>query len=223
MSLGGCGARSCECGVTSSSLVVTRSGDTFGIESMAFGNYTSIPRPASPVQWQHIYETDTGRYRVWDGTYWVITGGSMPGFQLERQSLLTLTTAVEATVPLPTEIYDTDGFHTGSDGFATIPAGYGGDYIVIPGGVFAASAAGQRNIRYQIAGNSVTPTQNPTQWAGGWAMLATTNNGFVVPEIHRLEAGATLTLRAYQTSGGNLDLTLGSLKGFMIRHLPALV
>lgn len=40
--------------------------------AIAFGNYTSSTRPATPFQNQIIRESDTGIRRMWDGTKWAI-------------------------------------------------------------------------------------------------------------------------------------------------------
>lgn len=37
---------------------------------------TSGTRPSSPVQGQHIYETDTGDERIWDGSAWISFAGA---------------------------------------------------------------------------------------------------------------------------------------------------
>lgn len=40
---------------------------------------TSTTRPATPTTGRHIYETDTGRTLVFDGTYWQTVGGGAWG------------------------------------------------------------------------------------------------------------------------------------------------
>ena len=43
-----------------------------GIDSVRTGVCTSTTRPASPFDGQVIYETDTDRAMVWNGTSWVV-------------------------------------------------------------------------------------------------------------------------------------------------------
>ncbi len=220
-----CGDRTCDCGITSESLTITGSGsngDPWVVESNAFAIVTSITHPGSPFMWQHIFETDTGRIKYWDGTNWIWEAGNPPGCNLERQAALTIAHNTPTTVAIDAEIWDTDGFHTGTDGFATIPAGLGGDYLVTARARYVANATGTRNVRPLIANNATPPTQNNVQFAGGFLMENTANNGNVDAEPFRLEAGATVTLQTTQTSGADLDLSSAKLSLTMIRHIPSL-
>jgi hypothetical protein len=40
--------------------------------------------------------------------------------------------------------------------------------------------------------------------------------------VFRLEAGATVTLQAYQNSGGNLNLLTAAIDARMVRSIPSL-
>lgn len=223
MGLGGCGAPSCNCGITSSSLIVDQDDGVFNIEAQAFVICTSLTRPASPTQWLHIFETDTGRQFYWNGTHWVWIAGNPPSFQIERQTPLSLVTSgTEQTVTLPTEVIDTDASHTGSDGFITIPATWGGDWVIFAHGQFDNSATGMRYVRLVVASNATPPVQNNNSRVGGYAMIDTVNNGFPYTDRFRLEAGATVTLRALQTTGGAFDIETAFLKGHLINHIPSL-
>lgn len=90
---------------------------------------TSGTRPVSPTQGDQIYETDRNRLYVY-GTAWQIIGGSMPRVRTVKstgvQSIPDSTTTI-ITFP-DGEEYDSDGFHSGSSGRITVPAGLGGVY-----------------------------------------------------------------------------------------------
>jgi hypothetical protein len=224
MALSGCAPRSCECGIVSDSLSVSLSGDVFTIEALAFINVFSTTRPENPDIGQHIWELDTFRFFVWDGSDWVITGGVMPGVQLERTAAFSVPDdgSSYTTVTLPTEIIDTDGFHAGSNGFITIPTGLGGDYLANWNVTFDADDGGYRASNLLLAGNTGAPSQFANDRVGGWTPVATANNGYPGSRRLRLGAGATLTLQTIQTSGGALDVTQAHLSVTMLTHIPSL-
>lgn len=219
-----CNDNVCNCGIVSSSLTVTGSGafgDPYHLETNAFAIVTSSTRPTG-FNGQHIYETDTDRDAVYDGTNWVYIN-NLPQFQIEAQAAQSIPNNT-ATVPaLGTEVADTDGFHTGTDGFVTIPSGRGGRYNLWCHGLWAADATSFRSIRPTIANNTGPPTQNTDIRIGGMAMISTPLNGFPVSTSMLLRAGATVSLTVLQVSGGALDLTACSLKGIMTHHRPDLV
>lgn len=213
------------CGLASDSLAITGSGadgDPWQIESNAFIICTSVTRPSPPEMWQHIFETDTLRQRFWDGTNWVITAGNMPNVHLERQSALSVVTAIATDVPLTTEILDGDGFHAGTNAFVTVPAGLGGDYLIMAYGTYDLSATGYRDIFTVVGNNAPAPSQISTVHMGGYAIANTSLNGFPQARPHRLAAGATVTLRTQHTNGANLDLLFAVLALRMVRHVPSL-
>lgn len=218
----------CSCGIVSSSLTITGSGqqgDPWSIETNAYQIVTSVTRPASPSVGQFIYETDTGRIREWDGTYWVIKGGAYPEVNC-TQRLSDATTPVltgSATdLILLNEVVDSDAFHTGTTGVYTIPAGYGGDYAVGAFTRWSADAAGYRVLFVNFASNTTTPLEIEQLASTLAPTVATTNSFQTVSGDVRLEAGATVTFQVYQTSGSTLSLTRTKAWLRMTNHLPAL-
>lgn len=220
-----CADYGCQCAIESDSLTISGSGaqgDPWQIESNAFSIVTSATRPASPFTNQFIYETDTRRIRVWDGTYWRIVGGEYPEFDIQRQAALTISNDTTTTVTLPTEIVDSDGFHASSNGFITIPAGLGGVYQFSAAAGYDADGDGYRYLVLTIAGNTTPAAQNQPR-AGGYQMTNTNNNGLhLVRSQYIIEAGATVTLSTRHNAGNALDLLTATFQGRMIRHMPEL-
>ena len=63
------------------------------------GVCTSSTRPASPYEGQCIYETDTDRMYVWDGSAWSLTWmKTMPSFFATRTSNVTVSNSPNALV-----------------------------------------------------------------------------------------------------------------------------
>jgi hypothetical protein len=221
-----CGSQACGCGLISNSLTITGSGaagSPFQIETTMGQIVTSGTRPGSPINGMTIYETDTGRLVTYDGTNWVIMSGNMPRFKVEQQTAQSVPDNTGTTPALSTEIFDTDAFHTSTNGFVTIPSGMGGDYAIIGHGAWAGNATSYRLVQLLVANNAGAPTQNVLLNSGGYAMTATVNNGFAMPALFRLAAAATVTLRVFQLSGGALNLNSCLLEGWMVRHIPSLV
>jgi hypothetical protein len=220
-----CADYGCQCAIESDSLVITGSGaqgDPWGIEANFVTICTSTTRPASPFTNQFIFETNTRRVAYWDGTFWRYVAGDLPEFNLQRQSTLSIPDDTTTTVTLPTEVVDTDAFHASSDdGFATIPTGLGGEYLLIASVNYAADADGYRHISLVVASNAGAPTQNLPR-NGGFQMTNTNNNGLNIARYYTLEAGATVTLQTHHTAGSALNVATASLQGRMIRHQPEL-
>lgn len=92
---------------------------------------TSSTRPASPFVGQLIFETDTQRTRMWNGTVWQHVSGGRVAAQVTRNGVVTsLVGSAVTEFAWTTELEDTDGFHTGSNAFLQVPAGLGGTYAV---------------------------------------------------------------------------------------------
>lgn len=220
-----CNSHVCNCGIVSDSLTVSGSGaagDPFQIESNAFAVVATTGDLPAGFTGQHAFVIATGRDYRYDGTNWEIIS-NFPEFQIEAQSAQSIANNSEATATLGTEVTDTDGFHTSTNGFITIPSGMGGRYVLLVQGQFAGSSTGYRYMRPLVANNAGAATQNNGDRLGGYQMEATVTNGFTAVTTHLLAAAATVTCRVFQNSGGALDLNAASLKGFMVRHIPSLV
>jgi hypothetical protein len=222
-----CGSTTCGCAIQSSSLQVSGNGgegNPYVLETNAFATVTSSTRPATPSTWQHIYETDTSRHLVWDGTYWQIIGGKFPAFNLIRRpsdGYMELATGqVPTAVGLPSEVLDTDGFHTSTNGFITIPAGLGGHYLI--GG--HTSRWDAQDVGYLTTVLTITSNTAILEVAdvmvGGFAPIATSNNGHALSKLLLLRGGAVVTLGAFTNIAEPWNLLEASLWGHMVRHAP---
>jgi len=212
-----------DCGIVSDSLTITGSGapgNPYRLETNAFSVVTSVTRPASPFVGQFIWETDTQRQLVWTGADWLIVAGAFPAWNLVRahSEMTSCPNTTTTAVPLPSEIEDSDGFHTGTTAVVTIPAGYGGDYQVSASITYADGGSGHRQTVITVAGNATTPLEHTSVAS----YVVSTNANTNVSKRVRLEAGATLTLNAYQSSGSALNIAGAWFTGTMVRHLPTL-
>jgi len=82
-------------------------GDPWHIESNAFGIVTSSTRPSSPFVGQSIYETDTKRYRTWDGTTWAMfAAGQFQACHVTSATNLSVPHSVITTVNFSAEWHD---------------------------------------------------------------------------------------------------------------------
>ena len=218
-----CNDNVCNCGIVSSTLTVTGSGsfgDPYHLETNVFAIVTSSTRPAG-FNGQHIYETDKDRDAVYDGTNWIYIN-NLPQFQIEASTAQSIPNNAGTVPALATEVQDTDGFHTSTDGFITIPSGLGGRYTIYVFGGWASDATSYRSVR-PVVGNNTGITQNNTDRSGGYAMVTTANNGFGVATTMLLRATATVNITVFQLSGGALDLSTAHLRGIMTHHRPDLV
>jgi hypothetical protein len=130
-----------------------------------------------------------------------------PRFSLVRagdQSIASAGGGTDLTIGTgETIVFDTDSFQaSASDDFVTIPAD--GDYLVTAGCQFDANSTGLRQLKCDIGSNTAYGDEVSDFFvsAPGHATLP---NRLSMSKLCRLETGATLTLSAYQNSGGNLD------------------
>lgn len=220
-----CNDLTCACAITSTTLSITGSGatgDPYSINSNAFALCLSSARPSSPALGQFIYETDTGRTLVFNGSNWIWQNGNTPRFQVEQQVVQSIPNNVGTPPVLATEVFDTDAFHTGTNGFVTIPSGWGGDYQFWANTVWATDATSYRHVNLIVTNNTGVAAQNSIR-QGGFAMINTANNAVAVSGIYRLRAAAIVTLNVTQATGAALDLSTCSFKGALITHIPTLV
>ncbi len=141
-----------------------------------------------------------------DGT--PITGASVvppsviatTGCKLSKSAVQSIPNATWTKVTWDTEDMDTDGFHSGSSGDVTIPAGFAADYDIFGCGLWAANGTGVRGMRVTKGGTAITPNimQAGSLFAGG--------HGQAMPTFsENAAAAATFALEVYQNSGGALD------------------
>lgn len=129
---------------------------------------TSTTRPTGAARYfgQVIFEFDTGRWWYWGGSAWIFMPiAKVPRVSVTRSAAESMPTGFQ-TPTFDTENYDTDGMHSGSNNYLTVPAGFGGRWFVsyyISTGVLTTSgdayvqinAAGKRYIDVNMANGSM--------------------------------------------------------------------
>ena len=216
----------CGCAFQSDSLVISQVGSSVTIEAAGPAIVATSADVTSPFLGQTIFETVTNRLKYYNGSAWVIYGGSWPACNIARRSpdvAIPIGNNTPTDVTMPSEVEDTDGFHVSNNNFVTIPTGLGGVFIVQFGLRYASNATGYRMASLAIGNNSpVSPAETTPVLVGGEQAIATVNNGKSASKRIRLAAAATLTYTTVQTSGGDLDLNSAYLTVTMVKHEPAL-
>lgn len=163
---------------------------------------TSATRPTGANVWpgKEIFETDTSRSWIytsgatWALTHWASTAGR-PGVIL-TDAAQSFTTGVVGDVTWGTEVSDVDGWTSGGSATLTVPAGWGGRYLVTYTGTWSATPTTANFISIPISGVATYGgLVNPN-------MLQAT-----VSFLRSFTAGETLKVQGYQASGGSLTLT----------------
>jgi hypothetical protein len=155
---------------------------------------TSGSRPSSPQDGMPIYETDTDRFLIFDGSAWIRMGWTSGTGRTEyRARHLAGTTSADTAVTAVswgTEVADVDGFAAGGTTI-TVPAGLGGIYAITVDAVWTTTFT-------STVPSTLTLTTTPQVFRTG-IMSAYGNGslGVVVP----LAAADTVSLSVYQNSG----------------------
>lgn len=138
------------------------------------------------------------------GLKWA-TPASTPSFigcSLTRTSNQTISNATDTAIAWNSEIYDTDGFHdnTTNNSRITIPSGKGGKYQFNFVLRWNGNSTGFRNHKLFINGSEGGSLIRYTNLSADATIM---NGSFVLD----LAAGDYVQLYAFQSSGGNLDLS----------------
>ncbi|MEV0151581.1 MULTISPECIES: hypothetical protein [unclassified Nonomuraea] len=165
---------------------------------------TSGTRPSSPAEGRVIYETDTDRMMIWDGTAWaeaLINSTSRPCCGVTRatdQAVGTGTTGI--LVSWSTENYDVGNMTTGSGTtLATIPANRGGKYLISAAIAFTANGTGTRTVLVNVSGNTRVRQSAAAAGSGNPTRVS-------VSTIQTCASGDTITIGVFQDSGASLNV-----------------
>jgi len=123
-----------------------------------------------------------------------------PGCAGVRSAALAVVTSTFTDITLPTEEFDNASMFTAGAATFTVPTGFGGLYQCSCYVQWAANGTGSRSIQMQINGVDVDGAESEQPPAAA----AVTRQGFSVPV--KLSAGDVVKVRAFQSSGGNLNL-----------------
>jgi len=113
--------------------------------------------------------------------------------------------SLTAIASFNTEYFDTDGFHTGTDGNITIPATFGGYYFIWAGGYFSSHATANK-LRHMelLVGATVVAQQDVTS-------VASEIMGLYVSTLYSLSAGDVITVKVKHTAGVSLNFNYPEL------------
>jgi hypothetical protein len=164
---------------------------------------TSGTRPSSPAEGRTIYETDTDRLMIYDGSGWaeaLINSSSRPMCSVTKnntQSLGSGTTGI--LVSWTTESYDVGGMTTGSGTtMATVPANRGGKYLIGSTVQFATNATGYRQVLIEVSGN-VRVRQTIPAASGNPTRVS-------LSTVQALSSGDSIAIGVFQNSGAALNI-----------------
>jgi hypothetical protein len=161
---------------------------------------TSTTRPANPRAGDRIYETDTQRELIWNGTSWVRMGGTIntarSGFIIRRNTNQSIASGATNLISFDLEDFDSDGYITVTSTTVTIPAGLGGVYGITARVQASAGMSGGGTASIRINGVADFP------------FFATAGNGLMAASIvHEIAAAGTLELVVYNGHSGSLNFT----------------
>lgn len=170
---------------------------------------TSGTRPASPSSGDLIWETDTTRGVVYDGSTWRPVFGAMPkvrvrsttgGQSIANASLIAVN--LRNLVNGGTEDYDTDAMHDMSANGTRYVATYTGRYKLRANGTWASNATGTRAVWWE---KNRAGTSGGTRYGISevGANGSSTTAQIAVDEID-LVAGDYMEVFVFQNSGGVL-------------------
>jgi hypothetical protein len=146
------------------------------------------------------------------------SGVTFSGTSLTNSATLSIATSTYTAITFNTEQYDTDSYHStvSNTSRITIPAGKTGYYQINAQGTFAPSGGGGvRTLAIYKNGSKIVETPEVSAPGGQYPGPAIVYNGYFT-------AADYFELYAYQTSGGSIDLYIGTANGFFqINYLGA--
>ncbi len=146
------------------------------------------------------YDQTNNRVMIYNGG-WVPTqiatvAGGRIRVQLRRTANQSIADTTETNVSFDTENVDTDGFWA-SGATSTVPTGMGGLYVVGANAIWAGPPAGLANYSYlqlTVSGNF-------------WRSDNISTRASVCTPALQLDAGASMSVQVYQSSGSSINLT----------------
>jgi hypothetical protein len=134
------------------------------------------------------------------------SGSTYVGVSCYKNANQTVSTATFTAVTFQVEDFDTDAFHSTSTNTSrfTIPTGKDGKYLLSGVLAYSANVTGQRNTVVYKNGSVVN------YGTANQAIDSTVYGSYVpISYVLNLVAGDYVEIFAFQTSGGNLDVTNG--------------
>lgn len=160
--------------------------------------------PASAVDGHlAVFDTTTGKLLKDGGA--VPTGGYTQGARAYNNANLTIGNNSTTTLTLNSERYDTDTIHDTSTNTSRLTCKTAGKYLVTGTVDFAAHATGLRGLYIWLNGTTYIAIAN--QMAITTAAIPTR---MTISTIYDLAVNDYVELRAYQSSGGDLNVQTGA-------------
>lgn len=173
---------------------------------------TSGTRPGTPNEGMTIYETDTDRIMVYNGSAWTLAaalGTALPRCSVSRSTSQSIANnSTNQLISWTVQDYDVgEMFSPTSTTAATIPSGWGGLYLITVNIQWEANGTGYRSMQINTSGSErVRHTIFPV------GSGPSTRMG--ISYIANLAAGASVTIGLFQNSGGALNIEAAA-------HMPS--
>lgn len=164
---------------------------------------TSGTRPSSPTDGRMIYETDTDRLMVHDGSDWrELSMTNAPRAQVSRSTTQSIPDGVQTTMTWQEVDYDNRGmWSAGSPSRLTVPAGMGGIYFCTATLEYAANSSGTRTVALLRNGNVIGRSIQQNTGSGQAARVFYAREVVAAP-------GDYFEISAYQNSGTSLTISV---------------
>lgn len=151
-----------------------------------------------------IYETDTLELRIYNGSGWVKVGGTgtlPPVCRVYNSAVQSVANSTITAITFDSEREDSLAMHStvSNTSRLTVPAGWGGMYLIGAQINWAGSSVGFRHTQITI-----NNTNNLIQSVGPNSTSAQ-NDGVPVTTLNRLAVGDYVEAKVWQNSGGNLN------------------
>jgi len=161
----------------------------------------------------------TGQVLTVSGGVPAWSAASMPNFVgcvLYKTANQSLSSGTVTMVTWGEEVVDTDGFHSlvSNDQRITIPSGKAGKYLISVMVTYGSNATGFRQLGVRVNGTGLAALYETSALSG-----TETTQTFTM--IYPLAVGEYIEARAYQNSGGNLNITASYSSFFSVQYLGA--
>lgn len=165
------------------------------------GIATSSTLPSPPHEGQVIYETNTDRLMLYDGTSWVRlapgTAAGRTGVRLRRAANQSISSGSPTAISWDTEEFDSDGFIAVTSTTATVPTGLSGVYAIT---VSLASGTAITDVRAFIDLNAGGLVYRQAIGSKG------EDSGSVCAVVDLLDADS-ISAAFFQNTGGSVNVT----------------
>jgi hypothetical protein len=164
-------------------------------------NYTqrtalSTNRPTSPYTGEQIYETDTARWTVWNGSVWLPAPHNVPMCNATHSVNQSIANNAQTVVAFDSETFDTDGMHSNVSNNSRITINTSGVYILTATGEFAAGTDyTQHGLFFRLNGAT------PIGLGDAAAVTAASGTWSNASLIRKFSAGDYIELIAQQVNG----------------------